>query len=360
MNVKINRNSWTQAMNNAMKLSLVALCLSASAAQAAGTIPLALAQQSDANGRPLAGALLYIYQVGTVATPQDSFPDPSLTAGTALQWPLPADSTGRIPMFYLADGFVHVRLTDANGSPIFDNPSIQVVGPSSGTGGGGGPGVDPTAIAVTGDIKFRITGTSETQTGWVKLNGQTIGDAMSGANTANATTQALFSYLWQYCIDAPGHCPVPGGRGTTALNDYNGHKQITLPDFRGRTPVGLDDMGAVAASRIAASNVTSGGTDGPTTPLATGGEANHALTVAELAAHNHTASDSGHTHQIWTQQASPGNPVMASPAVSTVQAVSSVAQTLSGSANIIVNSNGSGTAHNTMQPFLLGTWYMRL
>jgi len=321
-----------------------------------GVIPVALTQQVNANGIPLAGALLYVYQVGTVATPQNTFQDFGLTL--PLPWPLAADSTGRIPMFYLANGQVHVRLTDASGVVIFDYPTMQVVGPSAGGGGGGGA-VDPTSVAATGDVKFRPT--SETLTGWVKLNAQTIGSAVSGASgRANADTQALFVYLWTNCTNA--HCPVSTGRGANALADFNANKTLTLPDWRGRTTVGLDDMGNVAAGRIAATNVTSGGGDGVTTPQATGGEANHALTIAELAAHNHTATDAGHAHT-FTYNHPDSNPATgAGGNVSNIQTAGGTVTvtTASGTANITVANAGSGTAHNSMGPFSLGTYYMKL
>lgn len=322
---------------------------------AQGVINIALAQQVNANGIPLAGALLYVYQVGTVATPQNTFQDFGLTIPNP--WPLAADSTGRIPMFYLANGQVHVRLTDATGVVIFDYPTMQVVGPSGGGGGGGGS-IDPTSIASTGDIKFRAT--SETITGWVKVNSQTIGSASSGSTgRANADTQNLFVYLWTNCTNA--HCPVLGGRGATALADFNANKQLTLPDFRGRAPAGLDDMGASAAGRIASSNVTSGGGDTQTTPLATGGEANHALTVAELAAHNHTIADPGHQHSTFGNIAS----LQAGASAQAVPANASGGGNQSPGTNVIttgitVNNNGSGTAHNTMAPFALGSFYIKL
>jgi microcystin-dependent protein len=339
-----------QATVNAIKFLLTAFALLWSPlAFAQGVIPVALAQQQDINGRPLAGALLYIYQVGTVATPQNTFQDFALTI--PYQWPLPADATGRIPMFYLANGQVHARLTDAAGTVIFDYPNMQVVGPSSGSGGGGG-GVDPTSVMSTGDIKFRPT--SEVLTGWVRVNGQTIGSAISGATgRANADTQALFTYLWANCIDA--HCPVVGGRGATAIADFNANKQLTLPDWRGRIPVGLDDMGASPAGRIAASNITSGGGDGVTTPMATGGEANHSLLLAELAAHTHTITDPGHSHSTVV-----GGSSGAANGGGFSALFPGTLQTGPSATGITVNSTGSGTAHNNMQPFLLGSFHIKL
>jgi microcystin-dependent protein len=318
---------------------------------AQGVINIALAQQVNANGIPLAGALLYVYQVGTVATPQNTFQDFGLTLPNP--WPLAADSTGRIPMFYLANGQVHVRLTDATGVVIFDYPTMQVVGPSGGGGGGGGS-IDPTSIASTGDIKFRATG--ETITGWVKVNAQTIGSASSGASgRSNADTQNLFVYLWANCTNA--HCPVIGGRGATALADFNANKQLTLPDFRGRAPAGLDDMGASAAGRIASSNVTSGGGDTQTTPLATGGEANHTMLLAEIAAHNHTITDPQHNHVMGTAAGVQSGPSFSALEVG-VGGVFGSSPALTGIT--ATNNNGSGTPFNNMSPFALGSFYIKL
>lgn len=326
-----------------------------SASFAQGVIPVALAQQSDANGRPLSGALLYTYQVGTVATAQNSFQDFGLTLINP--WPLPADSTGRIPMFYLANGQVHVRLTDSSGVVIFDIPNMQVVGPSSGSGGGGGGGVDPTAIAATGDIKFRMDGLQVT--GWVKANGRTIGSASSGASErANADTQNLFTYLWTNCT--PAHCPMGDGmpRGASALNDFMiANRAIVLPDLRGRMLAGLDDMGAATAGRIANSNITSGGGDLPTTPAATGGEANHTLTVAELAAHTHPLTDPGHLHGITPMRQAQA---MIGAGSLIWGADSMTFNTNTATTGISMASVGSGAAHNTMAPFALGSWYIRL
>ena len=210
-------------MISPMKMIIAALALLWSQfAVAQGTLSLALTQQfaftACANfggvcGVPLIGGLLYFYQVGTVATPQNSFQDVALTIPNP--WPLVLDSSGRVPVFYLASGSVHVRLTDSGGVVQIDTNSL-VIGPAGGGGGGGGS-VDPTTVLSTGDVKYRLT--SETLAGWVKANGLTIGSAVSGATgRANADTAALYSYLWTNCPDA--HCPVLGGRGASSAADF--------------------------------------------------------------------------------------------------------------------------------------------
>jgi hypothetical protein len=337
--------------------------LSASAV-AQGTLPIVLQQQfsfsgcsstSAVCGTPLSGGLLYTFQTGTVATPQNTYQDTALTIPNP--FPLVLDANGRVPAFYLASGSVHVRLTDASGVVQFDYPSMLVIGGVSGGGGGGGS-VDPTTVLATGDIKFRATG--ETLTGFVKANGLTIGNATSGATgRANADTQNLFTYLWANCAQPTSnrHCPVSGGIGASALADYNANKTITVFDMRASIPVGLDDMGATAAGRLLSSNVTSGGGDGPTTPNATGGQANHTMLLSELVAHSHTITDPGHQHTIssFTGATSGG-------AFSALQnAPGSIETGISVTGITTTNpSTGGGSAFGLMNPFVLGSWFIKL
>jgi len=223
-------------------------------------------------------------------------------------------------------------------------------------------------VLSTGDIKFRAT--TEFLSGWVKLNGLTVGNAVSGATQrANADTQAAFIYLWTNCPNP--HCPVLGGRGGSGLADFNANKQISVPDWRGRTGVGVDDMGNSAAGRLAASNVTSGGGDTTTTANATGGEALHQLTGAELATHVHAVflNDPGHFHTY----SHPPAGAQSMPAGATYANGDTVSNTSTVTTGITVrdqaggagNANqtgsaGSGNGHNTMPPFMLGTWYLKL
>lgn len=221
-------------------VALASLGLLASQGHAAGTLPLAMAQQIDINGQPLAGCQVNFFVAGTPNSPQDSFADFGLTQKNPTS--LVCDQSGRVPMFWLADGLIHVRLIDASGNTQVDT-TMQVLGPSSGGGGGGGT-VDPTTIAATGDMKWRLD--KDPQIGWVRLNSLTIGNATSGATErANADTQNLFVYIWTKFSQPSGNviCPVVGGIGASALADYNASKQITLEDARGHSLFALDDMG---------------------------------------------------------------------------------------------------------------------
>jgi hypothetical protein len=226
----------------------------------AGTFPgVCNAQQFDINGNPMAGGLLTVYAGGTT-TLAATFQDIGLTLPSTN--PLVADASGRLPLFFVADGQYALRLTDANGiqtSGGFYYPQIPSIGASS--SGGGGSVVDPTTVFSTGDAKWRLE--ESTIAGWVRVNGRTIGNASSGATErANADTQALYVYIWQTYPD--GICPVVGGRGASALADFSAGKQITLLDSRGRAIFGLDDMGNSAAGAFSGvtfqkGNTTTGG-----------------------------------------------------------------------------------------------------
>lgn len=319
-----------------------------------------LSQQFDNNGKLLIGALLYIYAANTT-TPQNIYQDSGLTV--LHPWPVPTDVNGRIPMFYLTDGSVHVRLTDSGGVILYDSPSVLVIGPSS--GGGGGGGVDPNAILSTGDLKWRPT--SESLAGWVRGNGRTVGSATSGASErANADTSALYTWLWTNFADAI--CPVSAGRGASAAADFAANKTIGLIDMRGRGPIGTDDMGNAAASRLTGGTFTVGNA---TTPASSGGEGAHTLASGEMPAHNHPSpalTDPGHTHSVKYNNATAT--AGASTAFNYVQhpmAGNSGTQTatdVSAATGISLaattgNTGGAGT-HNNLQPFMTGQWYLRL
>jgi hypothetical protein len=237
----------------------------------AGSISLSLSQQFDSLGKPLNGGLLYFYAAGTT-TPQSAYQDSSLT----LPYPNPItlDSAGRIPAFYLADGQIKIRLTNSAGVVQVAADNLLVVGASSGSGSA--PTVDPTTILATGDIKARY-GTGSL-TGFVRANARTIGSATSGASErANADCQSLFEYLW----GADSNLTVSTGRGASANADWVANKTIALPDWRGRTIAGLDDMGNSAAGVL--TTATTG--FGPASPIVLGngsGQESKTLAAANL------------------------------------------------------------------------------
>src|SRR5690606_15176336 len=66
----------------------------------------------------------------------------------------------------------------------------------------------------------------------------------------------------------------------TTFGSGDGSTTFNVPDLRGRVPVGLDNMGASDAGRLAAANTLGG----------TGGAETHTLTVAEMPSHGHNGN----------------------------------------------------------------------
>jgi hypothetical protein len=321
----------------------------------AGTINLSLSQQFDEHGSPLSGGRLYTIQAGTTATPQSAYQDADLTL--ALPNPIILDAAGRVPPFFLADGQIKIRLTDANGVDQIVADNLLVIGPSS--GGGGGGSVDPTTIFQTGDVMWLDV--DATRSGWVRENGRTIGSASSGATErANADTEALFNWLWQNFDNAI--CAVNGGRGASSAADWSANKTIATPNKRGHIVGGLDTMGNSAASSFTGVPVVSGSTS---TAGSVVGETLNTLTTAQMPSHTHsgTTGSESVTHTHTYDRAS--SAVNAAGGLD-VSASSSVSSSTTGSASqphthaFTTGSSGSGTAHNNVQKTVLGTFYRKL
>ena len=127
------------------------------------------------------------------------------------------------------------------------------------------------SVVPLGSIKFGVFPTAPD--GWLIMDDGTIGDSGSGAtNRANADVQALYELLWDNTDDA--YCPVSGGRGASAADDFLSLKTLRLPLMQGRV-AGATGSGAGLSPRILAENV---------------GEELHALTESELAPHGHPLS----------------------------------------------------------------------
>jgi hypothetical protein len=347
-----------------LALGLAAFAV-ASLAHAAGTIPgFSLTPQFDLAGVVAPGCKLYIIQAGTVAAPQNVYQDTALTL--LRPNPMTCDTTGRLPQWFVADGLIKLRLTDKNGVQIFplngdSGDNLLVVGPSSGGGGGGGT-IDPTTIASTGDVK--ATYGIGPITGWVRMNGRTIGSATSGATErANADTQALFQYLW----GTDANLAVSGGRGASSAADWAANKTIALPDSRNRSLAGLGDMGNSDAGLFSGVTFSSGT---GTTLGATLGAATRSLIQSNLPniAPTIDASTASFESMVYTTTvvnagASSGftyvnligNGGGAGTHVFSKAGLSGGSITASS-----INGNVGQTAFTTVSPFLLVTTYLKL
>ncbi len=316
---------------------------------------LGLSQRVKSSGKPESGWRLYSYEAGT-SNPVTTYSNPGLTVGSEQPWPLVADASGTLPALWVPDGSYRVRGVSSSGSTIFyDLPSVLALGASSG-GGGGGDTTDPNALLQTGDPIWRLK--TGTMTGFVRMNGRTLGSATSGATEhANADAENLFLYLWNNLLDSI--CPVTGGRGISAAADWAANKNIGIPYMQDTAAFGLDDMGNVAFGGLAGITF---GTGDAVTVGSRGGGATITLTQANLPAATLTTTitDPGHTHNTDAV----GATALAAGAINTPQdgggTAGGIVQTATTGITASTALGGSGTAFDKMPYFRLGTWYCKL
>jgi microcystin-dependent protein len=239
----------------------------------------------DPNGVPYAGAKAYFFDASTT-TPKVVYRDAGLN--TAHDHPVIAKANGMFDAIFLPPGDYRLRMETATGVTLWDTDGITTPGTGSSGGGGGGSSTEQ-----TGDLKNRYG--IEAAVGWVRCNGNTIGNTASGAtNRANADCEALFSYLWNVDLTLL----VTGGRGGSASADFAANKAIQTPDFRGRVLAGFNGMGAGPIPSF----IDDGQVDfGETTNTigATMGASGVRLTIADIPSHDHGGIVSGagaHAH----------------------------------------------------------------
>lgn len=232
------------------------------------------------------GAKAYFFSGGTT-TPLTVYQD----AGEASAHPHPvvADANGRWPDVFVPYVLGYdVQVTDASNVQLTFTQNIPNPDPVDLS-----VTVDPLNTVTTGMIHAEFVNT--TKTGYVRLNGRTLGSAASTASErANADASALYTYLWNNLTDVIA--PVSTGRGGSAAADFAANKTITLPNLRGSTLAGLDDMGSTAAGAYAAQTFSAGSAIIAGSPT---GANSKSLALANVPAHTHTGStstDGSHTH----------------------------------------------------------------
>jgi microcystin-dependent protein len=322
------------------------------------------------NFRGVGDAVAYFYDAGTT-TPRTVYQSAS---GSPHTQPVAVLGSGNFPAIYVQGTDAYkIRVQDGSGVLLAEYDELQGEVASSGGGGGGGTTIP------TGFVMFAYSHGAVAD--WVRANGRTIGSGSSGGTErANADCEPLFLHLW----DKDPNLAVSGGRGATATADWAANKTIALPDFRGRVPIGLDDMGSSAAGRL------SGGTFGfgSATALGSyGGVPTNTLATGNLPSHNHTAStgsSGSHTHTGTTASSGSHNHTYSKgAAVTAAQAGANASPFFSHTSDntssdgahthsfttdsggshthtVTVGNTGSGTAVNNLQPFILGTTYLKL
>jgi microcystin-dependent protein len=239
-----------------------------------------------------AGAKAFFFQGGTT-TPMTVFRD--ATEGSPFPNPVVADANGRWPDVFVPFAVSYdVQTKTANDVQLTYTQLIPNPNPVDIT-----TTVPPDSIVQTGMIHAELT-TNQVRAGYVRLNGNTIGNATSGASErANADCSALFIFLYNQIPDALA--PVSGGRtGAGAAGDFALSKTIRLPDTRGRALMGADEMGA-ASIGVYPAGITFDAGGGSATSGSTTGINLLTLSLAQMPSHVHggsTSSDGAHTHTV--------------------------------------------------------------
>jgi hypothetical protein len=329
-----------------LALALTAGLLSPS--YSAGTIGLSLTQRLDAvTAKPLNGGKLYFIQAGTTSTPQNAFQDSALT----IPWPNPItlDAGGNIPQLFFADGQIKIRLTNAAGVTQIVADNILVIGPSS--GGGGGGSVDPTTIMQTRPCRgFLRHGRADRVRPGERAHDRQR-DERSNRERANADTSALFVYLWGADANLAVSRRPRRIRRRRLCREQDAH---ALPDLRGRSLAGLDDMGNSAAGRLSTSYFGAIAT----VLGAVGGTESKTLLTTNLPPYTPSGSISGNTTRPYlaSNAVSGSHKNVYAPSASSGTIATSFAGTFTGTPAPGQNS----TPFATVPPTMLTTMYIKL
>jgi microcystin-dependent protein len=187
--------------------------------------------------------------------------------------------------------------------------------------------INPYVIPIGGLIPY--TGFSAPNSSFVLPSGQAI------SRTTYATYFSLVSTTFG------------SGDGATTFN---------VPDLRGRSVFGLDNMGGSAASRI---TVAGGNFDG-TALGGSGGAQNHTLTTAEMPVHNHGVTDPGHTHSFSNAAGIISNRGDSGAGSTDLSGQAPQIGINSSVTGISINNAGSGNAHTSMPPAMVLPYILRV
>lgn len=249
---------------------------------------LSLIPFTDANGNPEVGATAEFFDANTT-TPRVVYSDASLSIPS--DQPVVANASGIWPAIYLPTGDYRFRLTFSDRVDDVDNVTAPIiVNP---------PVNDSTTedqyLFQTGFIMFRWSVSAIT--GFVRGNGRTIGDAVSGATErANADCEDLFLFLW----DADTTLAVGGGRGVNAASDWAASKTIALPFPNGRALAAMSGMGNSPIGLVPDALIDEDGETADTMGATTGGS-EHTISMGEMPDHDHggdTSEEDAHSHEI--------------------------------------------------------------
>jgi microcystin-dependent protein len=268
-------------------------------------------------------------------------------------------TTARIPFaagIGMSDGSVG---TPALNFTSDTNSGIYVIGPDNiGVAAAGAKVLDiaTTGLTVTGDITATddITATGDVDAAVIKQGTYRLVPA--GALMPYAGSAAPDGWLLCYgqSLSRATYADLFTAISTTYGAGDDPGNTFAAPDLRGYVVAGKDDMGGSSANRL---TDQSGGLNGDTLGD-TGGAETHALTTAQLATHSHGGTTGNpnvdHTHTLSNmvetainQGAGAGIVVWEAATGLKVSTGASVNHTHT------ISAEGSGTAHNNVQPTII-------
>lgn len=204
----------------------------------------------------------------------------------------------------------------------------------------------PLMDAITETFTANTNGTTTLSNVSKDLRGLGLeGSVLEGTGIQTATTIVSIDSATQITLSAAATNTATGGAVRAfPFGNGNGVDTFTIPDARGTTGVGRDNMGGTAASRV-----TFAGSGVRADRLKTiGGEETHTLTTAELAVTTPTATSVFTGAQPSFMQFT-GTTAFNSGADFSIR-FSSASAVPVGTVATTVHSFGSGNAHNNVQP----------
>lgn len=293
--------------------------------QTAGLLFVSPQQYFNNNGNPLSGGKVYFYYPGTLNA-KTVWSDASET--TPITQPVVLNAAGRPngAVAIYGEGSYRQIVRDANNNLIADIVTASGgSSSSSATGDGDLVGtVKPWAGLIAPNQYAFAYGQEISRTTYSTLytaiTYTTTVTCASGSptitNVADTSQIPINSDLELSCV-APGTTVLSKTSTTVTLSansslttnssatffpwgNGNGSTTFNLPDLRGYTISGRDNMGGIAAGRLTTAYFNPGGTSSPDALGAAGGVQSHAMTLTELVAHTHTGTtgteSATHTH----------------------------------------------------------------
>jgi microcystin-dependent protein len=377
-------------MINFIRAILTSFCLLAQLnfafAQSAALLPNGVQQFSDKNGNPLVQGQVYTYYAGT-STPKITWIDPNeITPNTN---PIILNVAGQAIIY--GQGTYTETVYDRNGNLMW----TALTSPSGSGGGGAATGdgdlvgtIKPWAgIAAPNQYAFAygqtlsrstysILFTAITQT--QNVNCTMSSNVLSGiADTSQIATGAPVEVN---CV-SPGTTVVSKTSSTVTVSnpssvnitasatffpfgDGDGVTTFNLPDLRGYTIAGRDNMGNTAAARLTSTYFG----NSPDAQGGVGGSQSATLTTAQLPTSIGSASsvvtDPGHQHTITPSAAQVVTTGATSGGNTVISNASGITHTATATTGITVattlSNAGGGNAHSIIQPTITLNYIIKI